>query len=339
MNNTVKIYNYNRILLHIAFWITYVIGLAFVFSFGTQRTYFHSLMNVIFDLPTYLGLTYFTNYFTVPYLIKRRKFINGISILLVSIVGFSLANLFFNNVYFSIFIKDYYVGYTLKDIMLNTVWNLSPLVIFTAIKFLRDYLKSEEEKASLLQQKQKAEVNRLRTQLYPQFLFSSLTHLERLSEQNLKSTAEGIAQLSEILSYVLYDSGAKSISVKKEFKIIESYIELISQQSETYIYTDDLPFEKVSGKKICPGQIMPFLDQTIQIFGKEKPRYEIEVGIDAEQDFLLIKSIIKEIDEDQALHQFRNLEEHFGLLNLEEKAFSAEWNEQDLCIKLRLLYV
>lgn len=107
--------------------------------------------------------------------------------------------------------------------------------LFLAFIYFKAY-HQEREKALLLEnQKSKAELQNLKAQLHPHFLFNTLNNIYSLAILQSPQTPVAIAKLSELLDYTLYRSNADLAPVSKELALVEHYIEL-----EKLRYTDRL---------------------------------------------------------------------------------------------------
>lgn len=75
-------------------------------------------------------------------------------------------------------------------------------------------------------EKQEAELNYLKSQTNPHFLFNTLNNIYSLTRDKSDRAPESILRLSQILRYMLYETGGAYIGIEQEIKIISDYIEL-----------------------------------------------------------------------------------------------------------------
>ncbi len=104
--------------------------------------------------------------------------------------------------------------------------NITSLVFPAIILIVIDYYRKQKEIISLQEQKRATELNLLKHQLNPHFLFNTLNNLYTLALKKSDKTPEVIEKLSEILDYILYRCEAKYVPVSNEIKLIENYIAL-----------------------------------------------------------------------------------------------------------------
>ena len=67
----------------------------------------------------------------------------------------------------------------------------------------------------------------LSSQLQPHFLFNTLNSISSLIEIDAKSAQNTIADLSDFLREILYNSGSKFITLEKELSVLEYYLNLV----------------------------------------------------------------------------------------------------------------
>lgn len=72
----------------------------------------------------------------------------------------------------------------------------------------------------------KEELRLLRAQLDPHFMFNTLNNIYLLVLNAAPGASESVLLLSELLSYILYESKEELVSLEKELEFIESYISL-----------------------------------------------------------------------------------------------------------------
>jgi two-component system LytT family sensor kinase len=98
-----------------------------------------------------------------------------------------------------------------------------------AMAFLKQQKAQHEIKQrNVLLEKEKAEteLNFLKAQLHPHFLFNTLNNLYALTLKKSDKAPEAVIKLSEILDYVLYRGNDEVVSVEKEIKLLNNYIAL-----------------------------------------------------------------------------------------------------------------
>ncbi len=112
----------------------------------------------------------------------------------------------------------------------NILFSLSGIVLIFTLSFAFGILQryEENEKIRLQTEKEKieTELNALKKQVNPHFLFNSLNNIYALANRRSNKTTEAVLKLSEILRYMIYDAEKSVVSLQQEFNSLLSYIEL-----------------------------------------------------------------------------------------------------------------
>jgi LytS/YehU family sensor histidine kinase len=100
------------------------------------------------------------------------------------------------------------------------------IIFFGVIKHIYDHIKLKQATQQLRIEKQEAELNYLKSQTNPHFLFNTLNNIYSLSRDKSDLAPESILRLSKILRFMLYETGGAFIAIEQELKIISDYIAL-----------------------------------------------------------------------------------------------------------------
>ncbi|WP_117884211.1 sensor histidine kinase [Aureibaculum luteum] len=99
---------------------------------------------------------------------------------------------------------------------------LTPTTLLVIAKFYKE----QQTLMQLNEQKKSSELNTLKHQLNPHFLFNTLNNLYALTLDKSDEAPEVIAKLSEMLDYMLYGCNNKYVALQKEIELIENYLAL-----------------------------------------------------------------------------------------------------------------
>jgi LytS/YehU family sensor histidine kinase len=94
------------------------------------------------------------------------------------------------------------------------------------IKLLKYRYLKQKENERLQQQKINTELKIIKTNFHPHFLSDALKNIAHLIRNGSKESPKVILALSELLSYILYDSEKESVSVTQEIQMIKEYLSL-----------------------------------------------------------------------------------------------------------------
>lgn len=94
------------------------------------------------------------------------------------------------------------------------------------IYMLGKWKQHQHEAEVLKKEKIAAELQLLKSQVQPHFIFNTLNNIYMLSLKNSAQTSDMIYRLSALLSYMLYDSKQDTIEFDKELEYIKNYIDL-----------------------------------------------------------------------------------------------------------------
>ena len=141
--------------------------------------------------------------------------------------------------------------------VLSSVFASLLLIYVVVYGFISDFRKSQRRQLALTQQRIQAELDALKAQVNPHFLFNSLNSIYGTAlVEDSPRTAESIQQLSGIVRYVMEESRLQTTDVRRELRFIDDYVELqrvrIPNQENIEITTDIEWDEK-------PAQIVPLL--------------------------------------------------------------------------------
>lgn len=100
------------------------------------------------------------------------------------------------------------------------------MVVYTLAWFARKFFGQRRQLQEIRLQQTKAELQFLKQQLNPHFLFNTLNNLYGLALQNHVRMPELLLRLSDLLRYMIYESGAAQVSFEKEKEALLSYIQL-----------------------------------------------------------------------------------------------------------------
>ena len=109
-----------------------------------------------------------------------------------------------------------------------------------------------------------AELNTLKAQVHPHFLFNTLNNLYALSLNQSPKSPQVILGLSGLLRYMLYECNAIEVPLEKEVFMMQQYVKLEQLRYEDRI---DLSFNitgSLKNKMIAPLLILPFIENAFK---------------------------------------------------------------------------
>ena len=96
---------------------------------------------------------------------------------------------------------------------------------------LKYVMRWNEEKHKIEEERRRnaeAELNWLKNQLNPHFLFNTLNNISSLTQIDPDKAQESIGQLSELLRYALYESNVRKVRICDEVEFMKNYIDLMA---------------------------------------------------------------------------------------------------------------
>jgi two-component system LytT family sensor kinase len=97
---------------------------------------------------------------------------------------------------------------------------------FGIVRHVYVYRELKTASQQLRIEKQQAELNYLKSQTNPHFLFNTLNNIYSLARDKSDLAPEAVLRLSQILRFMLYETGGEYIAIEQELKIINDYVAL-----------------------------------------------------------------------------------------------------------------
>ena len=168
----------------------------------------------------------------------------------------------------SLFFVAYLKGYG-KDSGWYGVYKMVFFLIYTtgagmSAFFLRRSILLRKENAEKEKLQKEMELNYLKEQVNPHFLFNSLNSIYSLSRQQSPETPDVVMQLSELMRYQLESSKKDNVLLKEELEFIENYLLLEEKRLSKRCTVEFLIEGALSGLKIAPMLLIPFVENAIK---------------------------------------------------------------------------
>lgn len=117
------------------------------------------------------------------------------------------------------------------NLMLNAAFyeartGVASIFFFGMAKLFYQNFKLKQDAQQLRIEKQEAELNYLKSQTNPHFLFNTLNNIYSLARDKSDKTPESVLRLSKILRFMLYDTQGEYTTIEQELELISNYIAL-----------------------------------------------------------------------------------------------------------------
>lgn len=274
-----------RILRHVVYWSVHLtLWAIFWMIMDSPYSFGRTLLHQVFWLPVFICYSYPLVYWAVPRLLLEGK----VLLFLALILAWGAMGLYINFAFRTyVFVPlQYALGFEEVSMRGMRVHSYLCMIISTAsptiIKLFklwtikqRDFMMAQQEKAV-------AELQLLKAQIHPHFLFNTLNNIYAYSLENSPKTPEMVLKLSSLLSYMLYDCKVGEVLLEKEVRIMKDYLDLEKERYGDRIDISWTVFGDVKDKMIAPLLILPFLENALKHGASEQidnPWLSVDISV------------------------------------------------------------
>ncbi len=268
------------ILYHLLFWSLYVLS-EYLANYPHLHASAHvqMLRSVLLSLPILMIPTYFIVLCAVPRYLKKDNMLVFLPILLIAAVFVFYGRIKWLEL-ISYLNDDFMGSIPASKVVKNVIRDYATIALATAIYIMADWRKKEGENKQLMEAKAKSDLELLKRQLHPHFLFNTLNNIYSLSLKNSDQTVESILKLSKLLEYLVYQAGERQVSLVEEIELVKNYIALekLRYGSELNVKLD---IKGIDGNlKTAPLILLPFIENCFKHGGKnEKGVFWIKIRL------------------------------------------------------------
>lgn len=241
--------------------------------------------------------------FIAPFLLGAHLILYSFGFYLWRYIGVGL------HIYFSLHTYS-----SIREGVANHVpYSLFSVFFFGLVRHTYDYRKLKQTTQQLRIEKQEAELNYLKSQTNPHFLFNTLNNIYSLARDKSDLAPESILRLSQLLRFMLYETGGAYIAIEQELQIISDYIAL-----EKLRYDDSLRINfnhNIEDMKqaLPPLLLIPLVENAFKhgvSETREHPFVDTHLSVNQRQLVFIVKNST------EAFPDRQQVRENIGLSNL-----------------------
>lgn len=132
-----------------------------------------------------------------------------------------------------------------------------------AIKLMKCFYEWQQAALMLEKEKAKAELQMLKAQLHPHFLFNTLNNIYSFTQEVSEKASGMIMGLSQLLRYILYDCSKPLVPLQKELKMIHDYLKLEATRYDESLETS-VHMPNVTDQLVAPLLLLPFIENAFK---------------------------------------------------------------------------
>jgi two-component system LytT family sensor kinase len=288
-----------RLVLHILFWAGIVFYDVLIWGLVDGK-YGEKLISTLVELPIKIGAAYFTLYILIDkYLVQKRYSI----FLLLLIISMAVCGMVLRVISYFILYPVYYPeGLTIPlffppKILIAIFYTYSWVAIVSTFHLIKYYYQHQQATQRLEQTAQQlekeklaAELKLLKSQINPHFLFNTLNNLYVLTLNNSEKAPQMVHKLSELMSYMLYDSNQAEVLLDKEIQYIQNYIDLEKLRYGDRLEVSFINYAVPNDITIAPLLMLPFVENSFKHGVRNQLKGSwIHIDIEVVSDILILK--------------------------------------------------
>ena len=326
----------NYIIGHTGFWLFSITFLSIIFYlnseiFSVSLIGKAAISNIGFAASVYINL-----YWLIPRFLKQKNYIFYIFWLIVLISASSVFVQFIivyplRNI---LHVSSQFSGFNANTHSAFFFATLVYVGISSFFKFIKDWISMQDlnyKLAKIEQQKLEAELNTLKSQLNPHFLFNSLNNIYSLALIKSDKVPGLILKLSDLMRHIIYESREKYIALEKEIEFVDNFIALQRIRTSEKTKIEYHKNGEVPSARIAPLLFEPFIDNAFKhgLPGTGKNDF-IRINFDFNNTEKLIFTIENNYSDAE---KWNNKHSGIGVRNVKQR-LSLLYKEEDYLLKI-----
>jgi two-component system, LytTR family, sensor kinase len=256
------------ILLHLLIWVSlYYIFIRNVKMIGVIE-HSHPYFSIAVFISSIFNATLFygVSSYILPKLAKGLSALRAIGWCILILLGFSFVETALDYTFF-LNSNDTSTNDYIGQLISNSIVNFFVMTIGASFGLLKIWRKSEKQKEDLSKETLRAELDFLKAQVNPHFLFNVLNMAySSASKNDDQETAGIIEELANMMRYMLYESNVSKISLEKEIEYLQSFVNLQKKRLSSEV-SPNIEF-KIEGAiekyQIAPLLLIPFVENAFK---------------------------------------------------------------------------
>jgi two-component system LytT family sensor kinase len=209
-------------------------------------------------------MVYITNYVLLPRLFYKKKYAWFVLAFILMVVTSSVIKM---NILGRIMNTPqlYSLSGDLKTrIYDNVIPHFFLVIAGAAVKLMIDYSRLQQRMAETAKEKAEAELNFLKSQINPHFLFNSLNSVYFLIDKNNAVARQSLHKFSDMLRYQLYEVNGSKIPVEREISYLKDYVDLQTLRKDDHYSVTFNYSPQLKGFSIEPLVLIPFVENAFK---------------------------------------------------------------------------
>jgi two-component system LytT family sensor kinase len=250
-------------LYHFLFWLA-LLGLWYFFRYDDFRDKPLAFSITLLKVADLALMVYITNYFLIPQLLYKKKYL-------------VFGCVFLGFVFLSSWVKMYFEGQLMENprafslshnlkgrIYDNIIPHLLLVSTGAAFKLLVDYARAQRRMGEMAKENAEAELNFLKSQINPHFVFNSLNSVYFLIDKQNIEARDALHKFSDMLRYQLYECNGDTTPIEKELVYLQDYIDLQKLRRNENCVVHFSKAGNLSGFSIAPLLLIPFIENAFK---------------------------------------------------------------------------
>jgi len=268
---------------HLAFWLLAYFFWIFIFRNSTL-VLTHAITIQFCYLVFIAANYYFNSLYTVPHLLNRKKYLEFGLCLIAGVIVCSALRVPVSYTVSKYLFKVNVTHFSFVNVFFDSFVNiLFWLVIFLTARLIAEKIRSQRYIEQIEIEKAANELNFLRAQFNPHFLFNSINSIYAHIDKSNKGARDMLLVFSEMLRYQLYECNVEQIELDRELNYIRNYIALQKSRIDERIQISFHADQVCANIKVAPLLLITFIENAFKYVGFNESR-ENRIDIQIQYD-------------------------------------------------------
>ncbi|MGV3768043.1 MAG: sensor histidine kinase [Chitinophagaceae bacterium] len=288
----------HRLTRHLVFWLAWVLFFTFIYAqkgvvyYGLWHSYMISFVDALCFMPIHLFFSYAIMYFLMPQFLYTQRYGPLMLWMLALVIAAGIIS------YLS---SEYLVGPVrlllgvprypnslAMGFMGGLRGGLTIGGFAAAIKLMKQWYVKKQENEMLEKARMESELQVLKAQLHPHFLFNTLNNIYSFAMQDTQTAPGMILRLSDMLRYMLYECEKPQVCLAREIQLLKDYVALEQMRYGTRLDVHIHVEGNLQERTIAPLLLLPFVENAFK-HGASDTVGDVWMSIDIREESGLLK--------------------------------------------------